>query len=46
MARLVSDETLRRRLAEEGRENSLQYTWENAATEMWNSITKAVNTLH
>jgi glycosyltransferase involved in cell wall biosynthesis len=46
MARLVSDEALRRRLAEEGRENSLRYTWENAATEMWNSITKAVNTRH
>ncbi len=45
MARLVSDEALRRRLAEEGRENSLRYTWENAAAEMWNSITKATNTL-
>jgi len=45
MARLVSDEALRRRLAEEGRENSLRYTWANAAAEMWNSITKATNTL-
>ncbi len=43
MARLVSDEALRRRLAQEGRQNSLRYTWDNAAAEMWNSITKAIN---
>ena len=43
MARLVSDEALRRRLAEEGYKNSLRYTWQNAAGEMWNSIIKAAN---
>jgi len=45
MALLVSDDALRRRLAEEGRQNSLRYTWENAAAKMWNSITKTINTL-
>lgn len=43
MARLVSDEALRRRLAEEGHRNSLRYTWENTASAMWNSITRAIN---
>jgi glycosyltransferase involved in cell wall biosynthesis len=43
MARLVSDEALRRRLAEDGKRNSERYTWDNAATEMWNSIMKTVN---
>ena len=43
MARLVSDEALRRRLAEEGIRNSQRYTWENAATQMWNSIIRATN---
>ncbi|MRR18571.1 glycosyltransferase family 1 protein [bacterium] len=43
MARLVSDEALRRRLAEEGYKNSLRYTWQNAAGEMWNSNIKATN---
>jgi glycosyltransferase involved in cell wall biosynthesis len=46
MAQLVSDEALRRRLTEEGRQNSLRHTWENAAAEMWNSITNAVKTEH
>lgn len=41
MARLVSDEALLRRLAEEGIRNSKQYTWDNAAKEMWNCIVKA-----
>jgi glycosyltransferase involved in cell wall biosynthesis len=43
MAQLVSDEALRRRLSQEGMKNSLQYTWENAAEQMWKSITKAMN---
>lgn len=43
MARLVSDEALRRRLAEEGQLNSLRYTWENTACAMWNSITRAIS---
>lgn len=44
MARLVSDEALRRHLADEGYQNSLRYTWQNAAREMWNSIIKATET--
>ena len=43
MARLVSDEALRRRLAAEGHLNSMRYTWENTATAMWNSITRTIN---
>ncbi|MDZ7635228.1 MAG: glycosyltransferase family 1 protein [Bacteroidales bacterium] len=43
MARLVTDGALRRRLAEEGIRNSQRYTWENAATQMWNSIIRATN---
>jgi glycosyltransferase involved in cell wall biosynthesis len=43
MASLVSDEALRRRLSQQGIENSLRYTWENTATQMWNCITKAIN---
>jgi glycosyltransferase involved in cell wall biosynthesis len=43
MAQLVNDEALRRRLSEQGVKNSLRYTWENAATQMWNSITKVMN---
>lgn len=41
MARLVTDGALRRRLVAEGHANSLRYTWEKAAEEMWNSIIKA-----
>ena len=41
MARLVSDGALRRRLAAEGRNNSLRYTWENTATAMWDCVTRA-----
>lgn len=41
MARLVTDGSLRRRLAAEGYSNSLRYTWENAAGEMWKSVIKA-----
>ncbi len=41
MARLVSDGALRRRLAAEGRINSLRYTWENTASAMWDCITRA-----
>jgi glycosyltransferase involved in cell wall biosynthesis len=44
MARLVGDEALRRRLSDEGIRNSLRYTWENAAEQMWNCIMKAMNT--
>lgn len=44
MARLISDEALRRRLAQEGLANSLRYTWQNAATEMWNCISRTVKT--
>jgi hypothetical protein len=44
MARLAGDEALRRRLGEEGILNSQRYTWENTATQMWNSIMKATNT--
>jgi glycosyltransferase involved in cell wall biosynthesis len=40
MARLVSDEALRRHLSEEGIKNSKRYTWENTAKEMWNCIIK------
>lgn len=43
MARLVSDEALRRRLSDEGIRNSQRYTWENAADQMWNCIMKAMN---
>ena len=43
MARLVSDEAWRRRLAREGVENSLRFTWENAAAQMWDCITKGMN---
>lgn len=41
MARLVTDGALRSRLAAEGHTNSLRYTWEKAAEEMWNSVIKA-----
>ncbi len=41
MASLVTDGALRRRLAAEGHANSLRYTWEKAAGEMWKSIMKA-----
>ena len=41
MARLVTDGALRRRLAAEGYANSLRYSWETAAAEMWNSVIKA-----
>ncbi|MEZ4996122.1 MAG: glycosyltransferase family 1 protein [Bacteroidales bacterium] len=41
MARLVNDGALRRRLATEGLANSLRYTWESAAEEMWKSVIKA-----
>ena len=41
MARLVTDGALRRRLADEGYANSLRYTWEQAAEEMWKSVIKA-----
>jgi glycosyltransferase involved in cell wall biosynthesis len=41
MARLVTDGALRRRLAAEGYSNSLRYTWEIAAEEMWQSVIKA-----
>jgi len=44
MARLVEDEALRRRLSDEGIINSQRFTWENAATRMWNCIIKATNT--
>ena len=44
MARLITDEALRRRLTQEGIANSLRYTWQNAATEMWNCITRTLNT--
>ena len=40
MARLVSDEALRRRLSDEGIINAARYTWDIAANEMWNSIMK------
>jgi hypothetical protein len=43
MARLAGDEALRRRLCDEGIRNSQRYTWENAATQMWNCINKAMN---
>ena len=43
MARLAGDEALRRRLSDEGIRNSQRYTWENAATQMWNCINKAMN---
>ncbi len=42
MARLITDEALRRRLTQEGLANSLRYTWQNAATEMWNCISRTV----
>ena len=41
MARLITDGALRRRLSAEGHTNSLRYTWEKAAEEMWNSVIKA-----
>ncbi|HMT66300.1 MAG TPA: glycosyltransferase, partial [Bacteroidales bacterium] len=41
MARLVNDGALRRRLTDEGYANSLRYTWEQAAEEMWKSVIKA-----
>ena len=41
MARLVTDGALRRRLVAEGYANSLRYSWETAAAEMWNSVIKA-----
>jgi glycosyltransferase involved in cell wall biosynthesis len=41
MARLVTDGALRRRLSTEGHTNSLRYTWETAAEEMWKSVIKA-----
>ncbi|MDF1561168.1 MAG: glycosyltransferase family 1 protein [Bacteroidales bacterium] len=43
MARLITDEALRRRLTQEGITNSLRYTWQNAATEMWNCICQTLN---
>lgn len=44
MARLIADEALRRRLTQEGLVNSMRYTWQNAATEMWNCISRTLNT--
>ena len=44
MARLISDEALRRRLTLDGLTNSMRYTWQNAATEMWNCINRTVKT--
>ena len=44
MARLITDEALRRRLTQEGMANSLRYKWQNAATEMWNSISRTLIT--
>jgi glycosyltransferase involved in cell wall biosynthesis len=40
MARLVSDEALRRHLSQQGIINSKKYTWQNTASEMWNCIMK------
>jgi hypothetical protein len=42
MARLIDNEALRRRLTQEGITNSLRYTWQNAATEMWNCISQTL----
>jgi glycosyltransferase involved in cell wall biosynthesis len=44
MARLINDEALRRRLTQDGIANSMRYSWNTAATEMWNSITRTLNT--
>ncbi len=43
MARLVSDGALRRRLSADGMQNSLRYTWERSAREMWSSIIRSTN---
>jgi glycosyltransferase involved in cell wall biosynthesis len=43
MARLVSDGALRRRLSTEGIQNSLRYTWEKSAEEMWSCIIRSTN---
>lgn len=45
MARLVSDEALRRHLSKAGIINSRRYTWQNTATEMWNCITRTIKTI-
>ena len=45
MARLVTDGALRRRLTTEGYKNSLKYTWDRAAEEMWKSVIKATGGL-
>ncbi len=44
MARLINDEALRRRLTQDGIANSMRYSWNTAATEMWNSITRTLDT--
>ena len=44
MARLINDEALRRRLTHDGIANSMRYSWNTAATEMWNSITRTLDT--
>ncbi|MCI0522269.1 MAG: glycosyltransferase family 4 protein [Bacteroidales bacterium] len=41
MAHLVSDEALRRHLSEQGIINSRRYSWDNAATKMWDCIINA-----
>jgi hypothetical protein len=44
MARLITDEALRHRLTQMGIDNSLRYTWQNAAIKMWNCINRTVKT--
>ena len=44
VARLINDEALRHRLTQDGIANSMRYSWNTAATEMWNSITRTLDT--
>ncbi|MCU0377241.1 MAG: glycosyltransferase family 4 protein [Bacteroidales bacterium] len=46
MARLATDEALRRHLSEQGILNSQRYSWDNAAKKMWDCITSALNPIH
>jgi glycosyltransferase involved in cell wall biosynthesis len=42
MARLAGEPALRRHLSDEGLKNSLKYSWDKTAAEMWNCVTKIV----
>jgi len=46
MARLVSDEALRRRLSQQGIINSQRFSWNKTAEALWNTILKTLDSNH